>query len=73
LGEAKKTAAKLADGAVGAMAVIKSEIAVSPHNDLATQLVLEARGINSARFGREAAEGLAAFLEKRKPDFAGKA
>lgn len=65
-------AEKLAAGAVNAMAVIKSEIAAAPHNDLATQLVLEARGINTARFGSEAAEGLAAFLEKRKPDFAGK-
>lgn len=73
LDAAKKTAAKLAGGAVGAMAVIKSEIAAAPHNDLATQLVLEAKGINTARFGVEAAEGLAAFLEKRKPDFAGKA
>jgi len=69
---AKGMAAKLAAGAVGAMAVIKSEIAAAPHNDLATQLVVEAHGINTARFGAEAAEGLAAFLEKRKPDFAGK-
>jgi 1,4-dihydroxy-2-naphthoyl-CoA synthase len=30
---------------------------------------MEADGINRARFGAEAAEGLAAFLEKRKPDF----
>ncbi|WP_136637687.1 oxepin-CoA hydrolase, alternative type [Pseudooceanicola onchidii] len=70
---AKKMAGKLALGPSGAMALIKSEIAAAPHNDLATQLVLEARGINTARFGAEAAEGLAAFLGKRKPDFAGKA
>ncbi|WP_037915620.1 oxepin-CoA hydrolase, alternative type [Sulfitobacter sp. 20_GPM-1509m] len=69
---AAKIAARMAVGAVGAMAVIKSEIAAAPHNDLATQLVLEARGINAARFGDEAAEGLAAFLEKRAPDFASK-
>ncbi|MGR3562357.1 MAG: oxepin-CoA hydrolase, alternative type [Heliomarina sp.] len=72
LESAKKMASKLAAGAVGAMGVIKSEIAAAPHNDLATQLVLEAQGINTARFGAEAAEGLAAFLEKRKPDFVGK-
>lgn len=69
---AQKQAASLAAGAVGAMAVIKAEIAAAPHNDLASQLVLEAKGINAARYGEEAAEGLAAFLEKRKPDFAGK-
>jgi len=40
-------------------------------NDLATQLALEAKAINQARFGDEAAEGLSAFLEKRPPDFAG--
>ncbi len=72
LAAAQKTAGKLAEGAVGAMAVIKSEITASQHNDLATQLTLEARGINAARFGDEAAEGLAAFLEKRRPDFRGK-
>ncbi len=68
---ATKLATSLAAGAVGAMAVIKAEIAAAPHNDLASQLVLEAKGINAARYGDEAAEGLAAFLEKRKPDFAG--
>ena len=72
LAAAQKSAAKLAAGAVGAMAVIKSEITAARHNDLATQLTLEARGINRARFGAEAAEGLAAFLEKRRPDFTGK-
>lgn len=71
LAAAKDMANSLAVGAVGAMAVIKSEIAAAPHNDLATQLVLEARGINAARYGAEAAEGLAAFLEKRKADFVG--
>ncbi|WP_069300527.1 oxepin-CoA hydrolase, alternative type [Neptunicoccus sediminis] len=69
---AQKLAASLAAGAVGAMAVIKAEIAAAPHNDLASQLVLEAKGINAARYGDEAAEGLAAFLEKRKPDFTDK-
>lgn len=69
LAAATNLATALANGATGAIATIKSEIAAAPHNDLATQLVLEARGINTARFGPEAAEGLAAFLEKRRPDF----
>ena len=53
------------------MTVIKAEIA--SHDDLASQLVVEARNMNRARFGAEAAEGLAAFLEKRIPDFSGSA
>lgn len=73
LDAARAMADRLAAGAAHAMGVIKSEIAAAPHNDLATQLVLEARGINEARFGKEAAEGLAAFLEKRPPDFTDKA
>ncbi|RJE86648.1 oxepin-CoA hydrolase, alternative type [Paracoccus onubensis] len=69
LAAAKDLAAKLANGPTNAMAVIKTEIGAASCNELATQLDLEARGINTARFGKEAAEGLAAFLEKRKPDF----
>lgn len=73
LATAQGMAAKLAAGAVGAMAIIKDEIGAAATNDLATHLAVEAGGINRARFGAEAAEGLSAFLEKRKPDFAGKA
>ncbi|WP_121062175.1 oxepin-CoA hydrolase, alternative type [Chachezhania antarctica] len=72
LSTATTMAAKLAAGPAGSMAIIKSEIAAAPTNDLATHLALEASGINRARFGAEAAEGLSAFLEKRKPDFTGK-
>ena len=71
LAAAKTLAIKLADGPSEAMAVIKAEIKAAASNDLAAQLKLEARGINNARFGREAAEGLAAFLDKRKPDYRG--
>lgn len=56
-------------GPAQAIAVIKAKIAAASKNDLATQLELEAQGINCARFGPEAHEGLTAFLEKRKPDF----
>ncbi len=73
LANARQIAERLARGAAGAQSIIKAEIAAAPHNDLATHLVLEARGINTARFGAEAAEGLAAFVEKRKPNFSGKA
>lgn len=69
LAGAMALAGELADGPSGAQAVIKAEIAAAPFNDLATQLDLEARGINRARFGAEAREGLVAFMEKRKPVF----
>ncbi|AQZ53026.1 oxepin-CoA hydrolase, alternative type [Martelella mediterranea] len=58
-----------ATGAREAIAVIKTEIASARENQLAEQIDLEGRNINKARYGREAAEGLQAFLEKRKPDF----
>lgn len=69
--EAEAMAAALAAGPVEAIGRIKGQIASAPGNDLATQLALEAKAINQARFGDEAAEGLSAFLEKRPPDFAG--
>jgi len=69
---ATELAAALASGPVAAIGRIKRQIASAPHNDLATQLALEAKAINEARFGDEAAEGLAAFVEKRAPDFARK-
>jgi enoyl-CoA hydratase/carnithine racemase len=71
LDEAETLVARLAEGPREAMARIKAEIAAAPGNDLAAQLDLEAEGINTARFGPEAREGLAAFLEKRKPEFGG--
>lgn len=65
-------AGRLAAGPVQAMAYIKGLIESAPAADLATHLDREAAGINRARFGVEAREGLAAFLEKRKPDFVSK-
>lgn len=63
-------AGRIAAGASGAIAVIKTEIAAAARNGLAAQLDLEARHINAARFGDEAGEGLRAFLDKRPPRFA---
>ncbi|KIZ48161.1 MULTISPECIES: enoyl-CoA hydratase family protein [Rhodopseudomonas] len=62
-------AQRLAEGPPLAMANIKQLINAAPEVDLATHLDREARAINLARFGPEAAEGLSAFLEKRRPDF----
>lgn len=58
-----------ANGARKAISTIKREIADAPQNRLADHVEMEGRGINHARFGDEAGEGLAAFLEKRKPHF----
>lgn len=58
-----------ADGPTSAIRVIKEQLAGAPRTDLATQLDIEAHGINAARYGDEAGEGLASFLEKRRPDF----
>lgn len=69
LAGAMQMAAAFEMGPKLAIATIKSLIGVAPNNDLATQLEVEARGINQARFTAEGKEGTAAFLEKRKPIF----
>ncbi|MEW5422289.1 oxepin-CoA hydrolase, alternative type [Amorphus sp. 3PC139-8] len=69
---ALELASACAGGAPEAIAVIKHEIEAVPANSLASQLELEAHGINTARFGEEAGEGLQAFLEKRRPRFPGR-
>lgn len=75
-GGAKQAALELAKGcalgAGNAITVIKKEIEAASGNGLSAQIELEARNINKARFGDEAAEGLQAFLEKRKPKFVSK-
>ena len=63
-------AAACASGAAGAIAVIKAQLEDAPTKGLAAQIEVESRGINAARYGDEAGEGLAAFLERRLPDFA---
>lgn len=72
-GQALQTALELAErlaaGPPQAISTIKGLVDSAAGHDLATQLDAEARAINLARFGAEAAEGLAAFLEKRRPDF----
>ncbi len=72
-GEALETALALAErlaaGPPRATANIKGLVNAAEGSDLADHLDREARAINLARFGAEASEGLAAFLEKRRPDF----
>lgn len=66
---ATQIARDCAAGARQAIAVIKREISEAPLNRVADHVEWEGREINAARFRDEAGEGLAAFLEKRKPTF----
>lgn len=62
-------AERIASGPTQAIQSIKHLVNAAEYNELSTHLWQEADRINRARFGPEAAEGLQAFLEKRKPDF----
>ncbi|WP_075222573.1 oxepin-CoA hydrolase, alternative type [Acuticoccus yangtzensis] len=69
LAAAQDWAAELARGPAAAIARGKALVSGAPITPLFTQLDLEAEGIAEALGGPEAAEGLAAFLEKRPADF----
>jgi enoyl-CoA hydratase/carnithine racemase len=71
LATALELAARLADGPADALAVGKRLIDQARLNPLEDQLEAEAEGIATAIGGPEGREGIAAFLEKRKPDFRG--
>ncbi|WP_282605973.1 oxepin-CoA hydrolase, alternative type [Pelagibius sp. Alg239-R121] len=69
LDAAEEIAHRLASGPGQSMARIKSLVDAGATNDLETQLDLEAQSM-AASFGTpEGAEGIAAFLEKRKANF----
>ena len=71
--EAEALTAKLAAGPTGALALTKRAFAAAAANDLPVQLALEARLQGEAGRGADFAEGVRAFLEKRKPAFPGRA
>jgi enoyl-CoA hydratase/carnithine racemase len=71
LDEALALAGRLGDGPAQALANGKRLIDQARLNELKAQLDLEAEGIATALGGAEGREGIAAFLEKRKPDFGG--
>jgi len=69
--QALALAARLAEGPAGALAVIKKLVEEGARNSLEQHLEREADAMAEALGGAEAREGVAAFLEKRKADFAG--
>lgn len=69
LDSAMALAGKVVAGPAGAIGSIKHLVNTAADTQLCTHLWAEADLINKARYGKEAAEGLSAFLEKRKPDF----
>lgn len=72
-GEAREAAMKLADrlaaGPSGAQGTIKGLLATARSQGLAAQLDDERDAMADAVAGDEAAEGIGAFLQKRRPDF----
>jgi 2-(1,2-epoxy-1,2-dihydrophenyl)acetyl-CoA isomerase len=69
--EAEKAARKLAQGPTNAYGRSKHLLLGSFDNGLESQMELEARAIVAGLTSADGQEGLAAFLEKRKPGFKG--
>ncbi len=67
--EARTIARRLADGPLAAHRAVKDLLRVSLTNGLEEQMELEGRGIAHAVTTPAGREGIAAFLEKRRPDF----
>ena len=71
MAEARKLALQLAAAPTKAIALIKRAMHASLGNDLASQLALELDFQNQCSGSHDYSEGVAAFLEKRKPQFTG--
>lgn len=67
--EAQATAESLASGAVRAFGSVRRLLHSGYEQPFEVQLELEASAIAAAAGGCEGKEGIAAFLEKRRPDF----
>jgi 2-(1,2-epoxy-1,2-dihydrophenyl)acetyl-CoA isomerase len=70
--EAVATAHKLAAAATGAIGTVRAQLLASYGAGLEAQLEVEARGIAAAAAGPDGQEGVAAFLQKRRPVFTGR-
>ncbi len=69
--EADALAGRLARGSLRAQGRIKALLRASLHSDYATQLDAEREAFLHCATGDDFREGLAAFFEKRKPDYRG--
>jgi len=69
--ESEKLALQLASGPTRSLGLIKQAMYGSASNDLSTQLDLERDLQREVGKGKDYREGVAAFLEKRKPRFTG--
>ena len=67
--ETAKLAATIASGPPHAIAAVKCAIAMSEHNELATQLEMESENQLRAFSSKDAGEGMSAFFAKRAPKF----
>ena len=72
LAETMRLARELADGAPLAHAAVKRMLSASLNDTLESQLDRETRNIAGMARTADAREGIAAFLEKRKPRFQGR-
>ncbi|MEQ8502281.1 MAG: 2-(1,2-epoxy-1,2-dihydrophenyl)acetyl-CoA isomerase, partial [Sneathiellaceae bacterium] len=63
--------ADLAQGPNMALGVVKALLLDSQNAPLDTQMEYEARGMANIVRTQDAQEGIAAFVEKRKPNFVG--
>ena len=70
--ESEKLSLQLASGPTGSLGLIKMAIYSSANNDLSAQLDLERDLQREIGKGEDYREGVAAFLEKRKPEFKGR-
>lgn len=69
--EAEKIITRLAHGPTQAYAQIKKLINQSSENNLSTHLELEGKSFEKCAETQDFKEGVAAFLQKRKPEFTG--
>ncbi|MCC5986965.1 MAG: 2-(1,2-epoxy-1,2-dihydrophenyl)acetyl-CoA isomerase [Pararhodobacter sp.] len=70
--EASALATRLAEGPTLGLGLTKRAIQAAATNDMDAQLDMEQQLQRQAGFSEDYAEGVAAFLDKRKPDFKGK-